>query len=499
MAAGLSFLMEYPYGCTEQRVSLARAQLAMKRFREVLRMHGGDEDSKRAVQSAIDTIKSAVDANGLVAYWPGASGYVSLTAWVLEFLAEARDAGFTVDDKLMGGLTQTLQQALRSDYSHFIDGESRSERAAALRALARIGRADSAYAAELARKAEFLNLESTAEVLQAFELGAAGTDAVKQELAERLWGGVVLRLYQGREVYGGLRDLDVSRNGLILPSETRTLAEMIRALAKSPEHDKLKRLIDALVTLGRGDGWGSTNANSSALFALSTVMQPPFSGAKSQMVEVRTGGEPQRLALGPDAPLADMLDLTGGPGQALLAEGEGPVVLRAEASWIPKEDGSLAAAEVQGFVVSRELLQVQGDAPPRRIPLESPGAKVSFAVGDIVEEHVQVVNPADRNYVAIVVPLAAGMEPLNPSLATAPPEAKTQGRLTLAPTYAAYLDDQVAFYYDTLPKGSYDFYFRTRAITPGSYAQPAASAEMMYDGAVRGNGNGARVEVVPEK
>ena len=63
------------------------------------------------------------------------------------------------------------------------------------------------------------------------------------------------------------------------------------------------------------------------------------------------------------------------------------------------------------------------------------------------------------------------------------------------PTYAAYLDDQVAFYYDSLPKGSYDFYFRTRANVPGRYIQPAAKAEMMYDGSVRGNSAGSRVIV----
>ena len=85
-----------------------------------------------------------------------------------------------------------------------------------------------------------------------------------------------------------------------------------------------------------------------------------------------------------------------------------------------------------------------------------------------------MVNPTERHYVAIVVPLAAGMEPLNPNLATAPPEAKPAGTLTLAPTYVAYLDDRVAFYYNTLPKGTYDFYFRTRATVAGSFIQPPA-------------------------
>ena len=32
---------------------------------------------------------------------------------------------------------------------------------------------------------------------------------------------------------------------------------------------------------------------------------------------------------------------------------------------------------------------------------------VTLRIGEVVEEHVQVVNPEDRHYVAVVVPLAA--------------------------------------------------------------------------------------------
>src|SRR6202043_248043 len=37
MAAGLDFLLAYPYGCTEQRLSRARAELALTRLRDLLR------------------------------------------------------------------------------------------------------------------------------------------------------------------------------------------------------------------------------------------------------------------------------------------------------------------------------------------------------------------------------------------------------------------------------------------------------------------------------
>jgi uncharacterized protein YfaS (alpha-2-macroglobulin family) len=84
---------------------------------------------------------------------------------------------------------------------------------------------------------------------------------------------------------------------------------------------------------------------------------------------------------------------------------------------------------------------------------------------------------------------------MDPTLATSPPEAIPSAQPTLAPSYVAFLDDRVSYFYDTLPAGTYDFYFRTKASVPGRFIQPAAQAVMMYNDAVTGNGAGAVVEI----
>lgn len=499
MAAGLDFLLAYPHGCTEQQLSRARAYVALKKFRTLLRQSGSDAEIARAVRSTLELIPTVVDPNGLTAYWPGGDGRVSLTAWVVQFMVEAKEAGFSVDQALLERLLRSLEQALRSDYSRFIDGEAFLERAWALAALAQAGRFDAAYAAELARKAQYLDLEGVAQVLQSFAQAKQGGAAADQ-LMQSLVDGVIVRLHQGREIYGGLQEGRSSRSGLILPSETRTVAEITRALAQwQPKNPRLPILTNALVTLGRDDGWGTTNANAAALLALSQLLQPPFAGSSPHTVHLAAGGRDQTIATGPEAPLGSAVLTDPGAGQLrLMPGGSGTVVARVETSYVPAADGSQVAARSSGFVVSRELLRVRKEGEPvERIPLAQAGTTQSLASGDVVEDHVQVVNPKERHYVAVVVPLAAGMEPLNPRLATAPPESRPAGRVTREATHVAYLDDQVAFYYDTLPAGTYDFYFRTRATTAGSYVQPAAKAEMMYDGAVAGNSNGARIVVAP--
>lgn len=502
MAAGLSFLLRYPHGCTEQRLSRARAWIGLDRFREALALQGGEDAMRRMVDDTLAFIPQVVGDDDLVAYWPGSRGYVSLTAWTVQLLTEARDAGYMVDEALYKRLLASLARGLRSDDRRLIDGAAFSERCWALLALTRAGRFDPAYAAELARRAQYLDLESTAAVLRSFVAAGAGPSEAVDELVARMWDGLVVRLYQGREVYGGLQADGADRSALILPSETRALAEVTRAVAAAdPGAARLPVLVDGLVRLGRDDGWGSTNADAAALLALAEVLAAPDPELGAQHLEVRLAdGAVRALELDAARPSARLALAEPGPAEAVLvaaANDTRTLALRAETSWVPAERGSEVAAESRGFVVTREQLAIAAEAgvPPTRLAFDVAGRTAEYRVGQVVEERVELVNPADRHFVALVVPLAAGLEPLNPALATAPPEAAPSEALTRPPAYAQYLDDRVAFYYDELPKGTYRFAFRSRATVAGTYIQPPAVAEMMYDGAVRGAGNGATVVI----
>lgn len=497
MAAGLDFLLAYPHYCTEQRLSQARARLALAKFRTVLAQGGAPADLDRSVNETLAHLSSVIDGNGLVAYWPGARGYVHLTAWSLQFVVEAESAGYRVDGKVKARLVESLRQALRSDYTNFVSGEAWEERAWALMAETAAGEKVSAYVDELGRDARYLDLEGSSQVLMAYERSGSHGGTVAT-LAKKLTDGVIFRLYQGNEIYGGLQALHGAHNGLILPSETRTLAEMTRALYRSDDKNpRLPLLRDALVTLGGNDGWGSTNASAEALLALAEVLQASTGGERT--VSLRLDGKEQTLELTKDTKVRSAMSTQPSAGLVTLAaRGTGKVVLRSEVSYVPLLSGSQVAAAAEGFVVEREWQVIRAKHPAEKTALDQAGRTLSLAVLDVVEDHVQVVNPKDRNYVAVVVPLAAGMEPLNPALATAPPEAAPNGTNTQAPTYVAYLDDQVTYYYDTLPKGTFDFYFRTRAAVAGRFIQPAAHAEMMYDMAVRGSSPGAVIAIARE-
>ena len=145
------------------------------------------------------------------------------------------------------------------------------------------------------------------------------------------------------------------------------------------------------------------------------------------------------------------------------------------------------------------IIPKRANVSARKIMLETAGDTIELVEGTVVEEHVQIVNPEDRNYAVVFIPLAAGLEPLNPHLATSPPEAVPSGQLTQSPDYMEMRDHYVAYYYNSLPRGTYDFYFRTSAMFPGTFTQPGAYSRLMYNFNQTGASPGVYVSISPSE
>ena len=493
LAAGLNYLREYPFGCTEQRVSAARAEIAVKQFATALKSDKSDDRMDHSVKETLTWIGTTTDESGLVAFYPGMKGEVVLTAWSLAFMTEAGKAGFAVDPGELATLKRSLKQALRSDYSGFVSANAYVERAWALSALAGAGELDSGYAAELLRKTDYMSVEGIAQVRLALTSAPSVDPASLKLLDDALWKGIVIKQRNGQQVYGGLQEGSTS-SPLILPSETRTIAEALRAVSTGAQADPRRELlVEALVTLGQGDGWGTTNANAEAMLALAKFM----SGTTSDPVQTVSVGA-QQVQVGGANPLSQVIgkDSAAVTVTAAGATDKQKVTVQNDLTYLPVEDGSHVAPASAGFVVTRRIDRLDpSGAPSAKLLLDQAGKTVALTVGDVIEDSVEIVNPSERHHVAIVVPLAAGIEPLNPTLATAPPEATPSAEPTLTPSYMAFLDDQVTYFYETLPKGTYSFHFRGKASVPGKFIQPAAYAQLMYDDGVNANGAGALVTI----
>lgn len=490
LIAGLNYLVEYPYGCTEQRISLASAALALKPFGAVLAASDLDKRLSNDVHNTIVAISQGIDADGLVAFWPRARGNVSLTAWAYGFLIAAQKAGEPVDKALSERLANVLKLSLRSDYARLLNGEELRERVEALTALAEGGQLDGAYAGELSRRSAAMPNVTLAQMTTIAARLPGDDRRIVDALLQDMWSRVQILARNGKQVYAGQAADDGDPE--ILPSEARSLAEMTRAAALAAPDDPRSRVLrDGLIHLGEGDGWGSTNANSAAVRALAAVWKRP--GAEIP-VSVVQGAATERLVLGADAPVARAL--IGGFGEVRIENGgAAPIVALTDASYLPAEPGYLAQAASQGFVVTRNSYRAPADGAPLELIAPDQDGALHLKSGDVIEEIVELVNPQDRAHVAISLPLAAGLDPLNPNLATAPREAAPSFEPTLAPTWTAFNDDKVFYAYDALPKGNYRFAFRAKAIVAGSFTQPPGEAETMYQAGIYGASAGRRIVI----
>jgi len=493
MIAGLNYLAQYPYGCTEQRISKIYPELVLKDTLSKIGKSRRTDELNRDITTTLQFLKSVKHQDGLYGYWPGSKGYVSLTAYVVEFLALVKKLGYPFETHLLNDGIRSLKKALRSDYGQFIPDSEYFERASALYALAMVGELSESYLFDLYASAMESDLNSEAKLLYVLANSGMINRQETQALTTDLKDQILYRLSNDQEVYQGLRYRFSNWDGLVNNSETATLAALTRALyLVEPKSEKTTDLIKELVNAGQGDGWGSTAANASALLALNDYLEQ--GALKQQSFHIESLQVNQKRTHASDSPV--MLLLNDKIDRLTLSQAsvDGLQVMESIA-YMPAESGDKVVQESQGFVVDRELIKISKDSQPGiKIPVKA-GQQVELSIGDIVEEYIQVINPEDRYYVAISVPFAAGMEPMNPALKTSPPEAKPDGIFTQQPDYALYEDDQVTFYFDHLSKGTFNFFYRLKVTTQGSFVHPAAKAEMMYKQSVYGMSNGCRINI----
>jgi len=499
--SGLEYLFQYPHQCTEQRISRARAMIASLNFKSIMNDTHNNNYFQKTIVQTLNYLESIQNENGLASYWPGTMGYISLTAWVVDFMVEAKEADFEINNHVFDSFINALKKSLRTDFTEFTDGNSFAERTWALEALTNAGESDSSYASELVRNSNFLNPESLAQVTRALYLSGESVPETIDTLLQKIKDSIQITMNQGKKLYSGIQT-DYSLNELILTSETRTISEILKTLASVSGTDQeiISLLSDALIKLGHNNGWGDTNANSSALIALNEVFDKNKINNPNVRLKLKIDHDTKPLILTNSNDIKQKTinhkrELGLSYSEESNRENKS-LYLREEISFINLKDGSYTSSEFNGFAVTRNLIRVGTDSKPdEKMELNKPGLIKNFKVGNIIEEHIEIVCPETRHFVAVVVPLAAGMEPLNPILKTAPPEAKPKGQNTMNSTYTLFSDNSITYYYNTLPLGTYHFYFRTRAQIPGLFTQPPAYAEKMYDQTVNGNGNGAKINI----
>lgn len=167
----------------------------------------------------------------------------------------------------------------------------------------------------------------------------------------------------------------------------------------------------------------------------------------------------------------------------LSKDGPGRLYYRLGMRYAPK-DLNLPAYDA-GFTVERKYEAVDDPGDVR----QNADGSWTIKAGARVRVKLTMVAPAMRHHVALTDPLPAGLEALNPALATTGslPPASNQ------PASKGYFwwwgpwyehqnlrDQRAEAFASTLWAGVYDYTYYARATTPGRFVVPPAKAEEMY-------------------
>jgi len=496
--SALRFQLAYEYGCTEQRVSKVYPSVALAAALGEAGLPPEFNAKAGQVKAVIDYLGKAMDSEGLYAFYPGDRGRVYLTAYVVEFLSLIRKTGVSFDPVLIDKPVRALKAALRSDYDRFTSGRDYMERVRALIALDAAGQFDSAYAKELLAAADGADLTTRADIYRALRDKRGLPMGDLKRLKKSLDDAIVFKRQGGQLVYSGLQDRREWNGDPFLYSQPGATASVWAALAaEKADSPEAKALYKALMDMAGEDGWGDSYTNSRVLSALAQTIAAS-KAMKPAPVEYDAGKGWTKLDMKgrPFGSLSVKADRQL-KARLLSQDDKSPTTLVMAAEFAPMKPGSELKSQNSGFAVERELIDCGDGKRTGERKAVKVGATVVFKEGTVVEDHVRVVNGVERSFVAVRVPLPSGFEPMNPSLATSPAEAAPAGRITLQPAYADYEDDQVTFYYNVLPRGTYDFYFRARANFEGAFIVPPAKAQALYDSKVFGYSDGVKAVVLP--
>jgi uncharacterized protein YfaS (alpha-2-macroglobulin family) len=499
------YLVAYPFECAEQLSSRVIAVAALRDVLTAFQAQGlpPPEQMVAAVKRDLERLRTLQNEDGGFAFWRrGDEAWPYVSIHVAHALARAREKGFEVP----GDMLDRSRRYLKGVEGHIPRGYGEEPRrtliAYALYVRHRLGDDDAPRAQRLLRESGLANLSFEAvgwllPVLSANPGARAEVAAIRTHLANRVTETAAAAHFAVSYGDGA---------HLLLYSDRRADAVVLEALiADQPKNDLVPKLVEGLLGQRRAGRWENTQENAFVLLALDRYFNtyekttPDFVarawlGERYAGEQIFKGRTTERHHL--EIPMQVLADGAGPADLVLDKEGPGRLYYRIGLQYAPS-DLKLAPAD-RGFTVERAYEGVDDQADVRR---DTDGTW-RFRAGARVRVRMTMVASARRYHVALVDPLPAGLEALNPALATtgtlpaAPPDQVTvlgapglggPGRPGMwwfwtRPWFdhQNLRDERVEAFASLLWEGVYSYSYLARATTPGAFVVPPSKAEEMY-------------------
>jgi uncharacterized protein YfaS (alpha-2-macroglobulin family) len=474
LGSRLEYLLGYPHGCVEQTTS---STLPLIAAREILPRIGVDRHSdeffRARITAGLQRLATMRTHSGGLGYWPGdPTPNVYGTAYAIRAVIGAKKAGIVAPEGMLEGMTRYLEAAVKSDSVHVV------LRASIAQSLAELGALPPGIGEALFARRSEMSPFAKASLAIALSYDPKEKDRIKTlvgELESRVDDTGALDKASKEPV------LDQHEH---YGSTTRTLAQIAMAFGKTQSGSLKLSLV--LRKLANDTGSYTTQATAFALLALAdhvsrvseqqTDMKASLDGAQLAFQRELKGGRELRIRLADLAGKKARLELSSGAPHAVA------FVLRA-AYDLPSERVTGGTSSDVGPDVYRMITTADGS--PIDLAHVKAGQLVRVAL--LARFHT---GGARRSYLAVNDALPAGFEPVEPDLASVASAPNISSAhplhdlLAYSGSRANYVDmkdDRVSIYFDSFYGNDVAATYLARATTPGTFALPPASAELMYE------------------
>ncbi len=487
------YLMAYPYECSEQ---LSSRILGVAALRDVLTAFKAKdmpkpEEMLKAVTRDIERLKGRQSDDGGFGFWRRDEHvwpYISIH--VAHSLQRAREKNFPVPLEMLEKSKRYLREIERHIPAYYGIDARRALITYALYVRNRMGDRDTPRARKLISESgglANLSLESVGwllSVLSGDPASQAEVTAIRRHLNNRATETAAAAHFASSYSDGDY---------LLLNSDRRADGVILEALiGDQPQSDLIPKIVRGLLAHRVQGRWGNTQENVFILLALDRYFNVYEKATPDFVAKAWLGdtfaGQQQFRGRSTDrqqvnVPMSYLVEKEGTQNLILSKEGTGRLYYRIGMNYAPT-NLKLKAADY-GFTVERVYEAVDNPADVRR---DSDGTW-HIKSGATVRVRLTMAAPARRYHVALVDPLPAGLEAMNPALAITGDIPADQKDDTSKRgwwwwrnwfEHQNLRDERAEAFTSLLWEGVYNYAYVARATTPGTFVVPPTKAEEMY-------------------
>ena len=510
------YLYKYRFACSEQ---ISSRMISIAALKDVLSAFKAEEMPTEAALNAqyardIKVLQSRQNSNGYFGLWRKTGErykYPFVTAHVAHSLILARQKGYDVPDDMLKKVAPYLKDIEKHyDSWHRYKKVRWTISAYALYVRNLMGDNDAAKAKKLLAEATIEEMPFEAlgwitSVLADDKNSEAEITAIKRFLLNRTSETAATAQFNTDYSDGGWLIMHSNRraDGVLLEALLKLDARDAKVNPGANANDLVPKLVRGLLDHRKKGRWSNTQENVFILLALDKYFQAYEKVTPNFINQVWLGnayaGEQKFVGRSIDSKQLDIpmdyLMKQGGVADLIMnKQGAGRLYYRIGMKYAPK-NLNLKPADY-GFTVLRtyEAVDEAEDV------VQGPDGKWTFKAGARVRVKLTMVAQARRYHVALVDPLPAGLEILNPGLAVteAIPDAPQRENTPVLEVgsrsygfnsyywranwfeHQNFRDERAEAFSSLVWGGVYDYSYVARATTPGEFVVPPAKAEEMY-------------------